>query len=271
MMKSGSQRTLACVSSASATHARACAAATISGRASESRSAVARLIGKRRSPGASGALSVGMAARGEVAVVRRRSRGPGGRRRERKQRRGQAPGARALPRRHRRRRPRRRYAGSASRGRWRHVPSALSHEPFDVGGDRRRQQGARDGRRCRRAAGSSRLRVRRRRGPVGKGRGLAPAQIHGHGDDRCAGGAPRHEGHRPDGGRLDAASVEGASRFDVSITPVLTPAPPRQDRGAFHRVAGGGPLPTGGRYAGRDVSIGATAPGGRATATSCAG
>ena len=45
----GTQRTLARVSWASATQTLACAAATISGRASESRRAVARLIGKRRS------------------------------------------------------------------------------------------------------------------------------------------------------------------------------------------------------------------------------
>ena len=54
-MSVGTQRTLARVSSASATQTLACAAATISGRASESRRAVARLIGKRRSVGSSGA------------------------------------------------------------------------------------------------------------------------------------------------------------------------------------------------------------------------
>ena len=43
------------MSCASATHTLAWAAATISGRASESRKAVARLIGKRRSVGSSGA------------------------------------------------------------------------------------------------------------------------------------------------------------------------------------------------------------------------
>ena len=55
MLSCGTQRTLARVSWASATHTLACAAATISGRASESRKAVARLIGKRRSVGSSGA------------------------------------------------------------------------------------------------------------------------------------------------------------------------------------------------------------------------
>ena len=55
MLSVGTQRTLARVSSASATQTLACAAATISGRASESRRAVARLIGKRRSVGSSGA------------------------------------------------------------------------------------------------------------------------------------------------------------------------------------------------------------------------
>ena len=51
----GTQRTLARVSCASATQTLAWAAATISGRASESRKAVARLIGNRRSVGSSGA------------------------------------------------------------------------------------------------------------------------------------------------------------------------------------------------------------------------
>ena len=46
MLSVGTQRTLARVSSASATQTLACAAATISGRASQSREAVARLIGK---------------------------------------------------------------------------------------------------------------------------------------------------------------------------------------------------------------------------------
>src|SRR4051812_49263078 len=55
MFSVGIQRTLARVSSASATQTLACAAATISGRASESRSAVARLIGNRRSVGIIGA------------------------------------------------------------------------------------------------------------------------------------------------------------------------------------------------------------------------
>src|SRR5512142_1990341 len=55
MLSVGTQRTLARVSSASATQTLACAAATTNGRASESRSAVARLIGNRRSVGANGA------------------------------------------------------------------------------------------------------------------------------------------------------------------------------------------------------------------------
>ena len=55
IMSEGTQRTLARVSCASATHTLACAAATISGRASERRNEVARLIGKRRSAGSSGA------------------------------------------------------------------------------------------------------------------------------------------------------------------------------------------------------------------------
>src|SRR5436305_15003331 len=54
MLRSGSLRTLARVNSASAIQTLACAAATISGRASESRRAVARLIGKRRSVGSRG-------------------------------------------------------------------------------------------------------------------------------------------------------------------------------------------------------------------------
>ncbi len=53
--KVGTHNTLARVSSASATHTLACAAAITSGRASESRNAVARLIGNRRSVGANGA------------------------------------------------------------------------------------------------------------------------------------------------------------------------------------------------------------------------
>ena len=65
-MAVGTQRTLARVRSASATQTPACAAATISGRASESRSAVARLIGNRRSVGSSGAgFSVRPTVRGE--------------------------------------------------------------------------------------------------------------------------------------------------------------------------------------------------------------
>src|SRR5262245_55715932 len=65
MLSAGSQRTLARVSSASATQTLAWAAATISGRASESRRAVARLIGKRRSVGSTGAgFSVNPVARG---------------------------------------------------------------------------------------------------------------------------------------------------------------------------------------------------------------
>src|SRR5690349_19389086 len=55
MLSVGSQRTLARASSASATQTLACAAATTSGRASVSRRAVARLIGKRRSVGSRGA------------------------------------------------------------------------------------------------------------------------------------------------------------------------------------------------------------------------
>ena len=50
-MNVGTQRTLARVSSASATHTLAWAAATMSGRASLNRSAVARLIGKPMSVG----------------------------------------------------------------------------------------------------------------------------------------------------------------------------------------------------------------------------
>src|SRR5689334_19462892 len=70
MYRSGTQRILAWVSSASATQTRACAAATISGRASESRKAVARLIGKRTSVSSNGAkLSCGRVARGEGGVA----------------------------------------------------------------------------------------------------------------------------------------------------------------------------------------------------------
>src|SRR4051812_24253501 len=54
-MNEGTQMTLARVSSASATQTPAWAAATTSGRASESRSAAARLIGNRRSLGSNGA------------------------------------------------------------------------------------------------------------------------------------------------------------------------------------------------------------------------
>ena len=65
-MTDGTQRTLARVSCASATQTLAWAAATISGRASESRRAVARLIGKRRSVDSSGAgFSFRSTARGE--------------------------------------------------------------------------------------------------------------------------------------------------------------------------------------------------------------
>ena len=53
MFSVGTQRTLARVSWASATQTLACAAATMSGLASESRSAVARLIGNLTSPGTS--------------------------------------------------------------------------------------------------------------------------------------------------------------------------------------------------------------------------
>src|SRR4051794_5791376 len=68
MLRSGTQRTLAWVSSASATQTRACAAATIRGRASERRRAVARLIGNRRSVDSSGAgLILGLVDRGDAA------------------------------------------------------------------------------------------------------------------------------------------------------------------------------------------------------------
>src|SRR4051794_4572819 len=70
MFRSGSQRALARGSSASATQTRAWAAATIRGRASDSRSAVARLIGNRRSFGAKGAASsLGLASRGDGGVA----------------------------------------------------------------------------------------------------------------------------------------------------------------------------------------------------------
>src|SRR5437763_11259877 len=68
-MIAGTQRTLARVSSASATQTLACAAATISGRASERRRAVARLIGNRRSVGAVGAgFSLRPVARAEALM-----------------------------------------------------------------------------------------------------------------------------------------------------------------------------------------------------------
>ena len=55
-MSDGTQRSLARVSCASATHTLAWAAATTSGRASESRGTVARLIGNDRSVSSSGAV-----------------------------------------------------------------------------------------------------------------------------------------------------------------------------------------------------------------------
>src|SRR5215472_4390260 len=55
MLRNGTQRTLARVRSASATQTPACAAATIKGRASARRKAVARLIGNLRSVDSSGA------------------------------------------------------------------------------------------------------------------------------------------------------------------------------------------------------------------------
>src|SRR5690349_8539098 len=77
-MIAGIQRTLARVSSASATQTLACAAATTSGRASDSRSAVARLIGNRRSVETIGAgfkrRSVSSAL-GDAAPILARSRG----------------------------------------------------------------------------------------------------------------------------------------------------------------------------------------------------
>src|SRR5438128_1239730 len=67
MLRVGTKRSLARVRSASATQTPACAAATISGRASERRKAVARLIGNWRSVGSSGAgLSVRPVARAEA-------------------------------------------------------------------------------------------------------------------------------------------------------------------------------------------------------------
>src|SRR4051812_47804504 len=70
MLRLGIQRTLALVNSASANQTLACAAATIRGRASESRRAVARVIGKRKSVGANGAaLSFRLVARGDGAVA----------------------------------------------------------------------------------------------------------------------------------------------------------------------------------------------------------
>src|SRR4051812_35444574 len=65
-MALGTQRTLARVSSASAIHVLAWAAATTSGRASERRRAVARLIGNRTSVGSRGAgLSVKRTSNGD--------------------------------------------------------------------------------------------------------------------------------------------------------------------------------------------------------------
>ena len=83
------------MSSASATQTLACAAATISGRASESRSAVARLIGKRRSVGSNGAgLSVGGGQGRGSGSQRHPGAGPGDRRLRVGQGRGQPLGGR---------------------------------------------------------------------------------------------------------------------------------------------------------------------------------
>src|SRR5271170_937720 len=68
MLSWGTQRTLARVSCASATQTLAWAAATISGRASESRKAVARLIGKPTSVDSKGAR-LSLATRSLVAGV----------------------------------------------------------------------------------------------------------------------------------------------------------------------------------------------------------
>src|SRR5579883_3537335 len=57
-MKAGHQRTLAFWSCASATQAPASAAAIISGRALDNRKAVARLMGKRRSPASVGGSGI---------------------------------------------------------------------------------------------------------------------------------------------------------------------------------------------------------------------
>ncbi len=67
------------MSCASATHTLACAVATISGRASESRSAVARLIGNMKSDDSCGAgLSLRSTNNGEGPVVNRRPPAEGG-------------------------------------------------------------------------------------------------------------------------------------------------------------------------------------------------
>ena len=55
---------------------------------------------------------------------------------------------------------------------------------------------------------------------------------------------------------------------DGSGWPTLRPPPVAKigndgRRRLFQRVAGGGPVPTGGKYSGRDVSTGSTVPGGR--------
>src|SRR5277367_684909 len=77
MLSVGIQRTLAWVRSASATQTLACAAATISGRASESRNAVARLIGNRTSVGSGDGIgSFTPVSRGLVPVPSIPSNGP---------------------------------------------------------------------------------------------------------------------------------------------------------------------------------------------------
>ena len=256
MLSVGTQRTLARVSSASATQTLACAAATISGRASESRKAVARLIGKRRSVGSSGAgLSSTLPDRGEGRIVAESLASAAGRGPLRREGRRQVADRLAYAGVDSRRRGRRRDGGwqrpvppccrvDGGLGQLGQVQATPLHEACDGGGHRRRPARAR----LRRGRRVLRLRLRRR--GLGRERGaLDPGEQCGHDQHPWPDGTFHHANPTP--------------FTDVPKSAI--------GMAAVHRVAGGGPLPTGGRNCGRAVSTGWMLPGGRRYAISLAG
>ena len=237
MLSAGTQRTLACVRSASAAQTRACAAATISGRASESRSAVARLIGNRTSVGSSRRgieLHVGRQ-RGAGASRPRRAAGPrrGGRRRPRRRQ-----GGRHLP-------ADVRHRGDRHERRRGQLPAAPLHEAFDDGGHRRGQRG-------------------RRHRPRGATDRPPPSRRPAAGPRT---GRPRHRARaRPRSASAARQTVPSFASHSVHESLDAIAGDP-----AFIGWPAAARGPPGGRKFGRAVSTGWTSPGGCNDVTSWAG